>query len=533
MRKIFLFVAVSILISAGLLFARGARESEVAPAGGDTTFTLLVDVGSGRPYADGWYGLYDVIAREIGVRVQVMNFPYQAGLEQKSILLATGNYPDAIGGWLLGDNDIMTLSADGVIIPLENYIANTVNVREALEYPGVRQSMTLPDGHIYSPPYIVKEPLVSFSPWINQVWLDQLGLRMPTTIEEFHQVLIAFRDRIPAVNGQRIIPFSGDPNNLHLGTLAGWFGVNASAAGVNAGYFAIINGQVESTIIRPEYREFIRWFAGLYREGLVDRELFTQNVDTWKAKGKQGLYGASIAYQSADFLPDVDPVNKESDPSRNWFGFVAMPVLRGAPGVANPIFRNNNNGISLFRTQFAVTDKAQGKAQRIIDWLDRVYDPIHSMECDIGLLNRTWQLKDLVNGTQYWQTFDTSSWTQDERDKNGWSGYSIAELPRYRRLTWEEQPRPGWENEYKEGDARDALYKPFLEAAVMPQLWLSAADARRAADLQTAISNYVVQKQAEWVSGQADIDREWDAYVAQLNRLGLQELLQLKRNAVR
>jgi hypothetical protein len=42
-----------------------------------------------------------------------------------------------------------------------------------------------------------------------------------------------------------------------------------------------------------------------------------------------------------------------------------------------------------------------------------------------------------------------------------------------------------------------------------------------------------VQKQAEWVSGQADIDREWDTYVAQLNRLGLPELLQLKRGAVR
>jgi putative aldouronate transport system substrate-binding protein len=533
MRKKFLLTAVSVLILAGMLLAGCSRKADTAGgAEGTTTFTLLVDVSTNRAYRNGFYGLYDVIAQETGVRVEVLNFPYQAAIEQKNILLNTGNYPDAMGGWILGDNDIMNMSAEGVIIPLEGYIADTVNIKEALDQPGIRQSMTLPDGHIYSPPYIVEEPLVTFNPWINQVWLDQLGLNMPTTTEEFRQVLIAFRDRIPPVNGQRIIPFSGDPNNLYLGTLAGWFGVNASGSAVNAGYFAVIDGQVENTIIRPEYREFIKWFAGLYKEGLVDQEIFTQNLDTWKSKGKLGLYGVSIAYQSVDFLPEVDPKLRESDPAKNWGGYAPLPVLK-APGVENPVFRNNNNGISLFRTQFVITDKAEAKAQRIIEWLDHVYDPVHSLECDIGLEGKTWQLKDMVDGIQYWQSVDTSSWSQDDRDLYGWGGYSIPELPRYRRLNWEEQPRPGWENQYKELEVRDALYQPFLEAVFMPQLWMTEAKARRAADLQTAINDYVIQKQAEWISGQADIDREWNAYLAQLDRLGLQELLRLKREAIK
>jgi putative aldouronate transport system substrate-binding protein len=531
MKKIFVLAVVSMLISTGILFARGRTDSgAAAPAGGTTTFTLLVDAD--RAYADDFYVLYDVIAKEIGVQVQIMNYPYQAAVEQKNILLNTGNYPDAMGGWIVVDNDIMTLSADGTIIPLENYIANTTNMKEALAQPGVRQSMTLPDGHIYSPPYIVGEPLVSFSPWINQAWLDQLGLKLPTTTDEFRQVLIAFRDRIPAVNGQKVIPFSGSPNNLHLGTLAGWFGVNASGAGNNAGYFAVINGQIESTIIRREYRDFLKWFAGLYKEGLVDQELFTQNEDTWKAKGKQGLYGVSIAYGAGDFHTEIEPALKASDPSKNWGGYTPLPVLK-APSVANPVFRNNNNGITLFRTQFVITDKAASKAQRIIDWVDRVYDPIHSTECDAGPLGRTWNLTNLVDGVQYWQGVDTTSWSEEDRQRNGWGGYSVPSLPKFRRSTWKEQPKPGWENEYKELDIRDALYKPFLEATPMPALWLSEANAKRAADLQTAITDYVKQKQAEWVSGQADIDREWDAYIAQLNRLGLQELLQLKRGAVK
>jgi putative aldouronate transport system substrate-binding protein len=77
------------------------------------------------------------------------------------------------------------------------------------------------------------------------------------------------------------------------------------------------------------------------------------------------------------------------------------------------------------------------------------------------------------------------------------------------------------------------LYAPFLEPVFTPAAWLNTEDAARVADLQTPIVDYVKQKQAEWVSGQADIDAEWDAYVDQLNRMGLQELLAMKRNAIK
>jgi len=529
MKRTILLLA-ALLLAAGVLFATGAQQSRNQDT---NSFTLLID--SDRAPAPGWYGIYDVIERETGVKVNFLIYPYQAAVEQKNILLSTGNYPDAIGGWLVGANDVLTLSADKVIIPLENLIMNTKNVREALETPGIRASMTLPDGHIYSPPYLVEEPLVSFNPWINKNWLDQLGLQVPTTTDQLKQVLIAFRDRIPNVAGQRIIPFSGDPNNKALGTMAGWWGVNASNGGVNAGYFAVINGRIESTAIRNEYKEAIKFFADLNRERLVDPELFTQDKATWEAKGKRGLYGVVMGYGPGDFCPDIDPKDKERDPSKNWTGWVPLPVLRG-PGVANPLFRNNNNGNSLFRTQFVITDKAQGaRAESIMKWLDACYDPIHSYEFNQGPKDKTWKILSQSGGKTIYQNLDTSTWTQDERDKNGWSGYSVASQPRFQRpkAVWTEQPRPGWENEYKDLDVRDALYKPFLEKVTMPALWFNAADGRRVADLQTAIVNYVEQKEAEWVSGQANIDAEWDAYVAQLNRLGLQELLTLKRNAAK
>jgi putative aldouronate transport system substrate-binding protein len=464
-------------------------------------------------------------------------YPYAAAVEQKNILLSTGNYTDAMAGWIVSSNDIITLSGDGTIIPLETLIMNTVNIRAALEVPGVRASMTLPDGHIYSPPYLVEEPLVSFFPLLNQVWLDQLGLKMPTTTDEFKQVLIAFRDRIPNVNNQRIIPFSADPNNFDIGLFTGWWGVNAagmnSGAGVNQGGFAVINGTIESTLGRPEFRETIKFFADLYRERLIDPELFTQDKQTWEAKGKLGLYGVVLGYGPGDWIPEVDPRQRESDPSRNWGGWVALPVLRASASVS-PVFRNNNFGNSLFRNQFVITDKAEGaKAANILKWLDALYSPQHSLEQNWGPMGKTWSILSQTGGRTIYQGIDTSSWTEDERGKNGWGGYSVPSMPRYQRprAVWTEQPRPGWENEYRDKDIADELYRPFLEPVSMPQLWFNADDARRVSDIQTAIGEYGKQKVAEWVSGQANVDAEWDAFVAQLNRLGLQDLLAIKRNA--
>jgi len=529
MKRMVLVLAALLLVT-GVIFGGGQQQQ----ASKDTTFTLLVD--SDNPVAPGWYAMYDVIEKETGIKVELMVYPFQAAVEQKNIMLSTGSYPDAMGGWIVSATDIMALSADKVIIPLEDLIKNTKNIKENLERPGIREAMTLPDGHIYSPPYTAVEPLVNYSPWINKNWLDQLGLQVPTTTDQFKQALIAFRDRIPNVGGQKIIPFSGDSNNLGLGGLAGWWGQPAPNGGNSAGYFSVINGRVESTIIRSEYREFVRYFADLNRERLLDPELFTQDLATWKAKGKQGLYGVNIAYAPTDFV-DVDSKLKAADPSKNPTGWVPLPVLR-APGVTNPVFRNNNNGNTMFRSQFVITDKAsKAKAANIMKWLDALYDPIHSYEAISGPINKFWKIVSQSGGVTVYEylsdVFNAAS--PDEQVKNDANGYSVLSLPRWRRANaiWQRQPSPGWENEYKDTDVRDALYKPFLEPIPMPAAWLNAADAAKVADLQTPINDYVKQKMAEWISGQANVDAEWDAYIAQLNRMGLQELLAIKRRAIK
>lgn len=66
--------------------------------------------------------------------------------------------------------------------------------------------VTNPDGHIYTLPG--KKPLRPKgcdTPFINKAWLDRLGLEIPTTVDEWYEVLKAFKEQ--DANG------NGDPND--------------------------------------------------------------------------------------------------------------------------------------------------------------------------------------------------------------------------------------------------------------------------------------------------------------------------------
>ena len=48
-------------------------------------------------------------------------------------------------------------------------------------------------------------------------------------------------------------------------------------------------------------------------------------------------------------------------------------------------------------------------------------------------------------------------------------------------------------------------------------------------DLRVAIKEYVNQSTAKFITGAMDIDTEWDAYLNQLDKLGLERFLEMNQ----
>ena len=460
-----------------------------------------------------------ILEEQTNVKVEWLVYPYETATEKLGILLSGNDYPDVIGGWLLGEKDIMTDGmVDGLYIPLEELFEKYApNIMEILEIPGVRQAFTLPDGHIYTIPYVIGTPLVGFQPWINQKWLDNVGMKMPTTTEEFKEVLIAFRDKDANGNGDPNdeIPFSGDPNNLSLSMLAGWFGVNANAAGSHP-YFAMVDGKLTFNADKPGFKAFIEFFADLYKEKLIDPELFTQDLAMWKSKGKQDLYGVSIAYGPGDFF--------ETD-ANGRTPFLPLPVLKG-PGIEKPVYVRGSYGVTMFRTQVAITDKAE-HPEVIVRWFDNVFNADNSVQIQWGPYGK--RLEKIDENT--FRGIDTTNMSDEDKAKYDWSNMFTQSLPKYLKTSYVLQ-EPDGTVKPSEKDEADAIYKDYLDEMI-PRTWATdEEEVKRLGVLTTDVSDYVKTKMAQWITGEADVNAEWDAYLEQLKKLGLDELIEIKTRQI-
>ena len=75
-------------------------------------------------------------------------------------------------------------------------------------------------------------------------------------------------------------------------------------------------------------------------------------------------------------------------------------------------------------------------------------------------------------------------------------------------------------------------YIPYVPAETVPsRLYFSDDDAQRVAQYQTEIEGYVRQNTAAFITGQKDIESDWDAYVEGLKGLGLADYIALTQQA--
>ena len=481
---------------------------------GTYTFTLFVD--DSKEGDD--YPILDIFEKQTGIKVKLMKYPYDVAQEKLNLQLNSDSYADCIGGWTLQANDILTHGMDeGIYIPLENYFKEYCpKINEILSIKGVRDTMTAPDGHIYSIPYVLGAPKVPWLPYINTKWLKNVGMEMPKTTEEFKKVLEAFKAKDANGNGDPDdeIPFSANPDNKSLGLLCGWFGISVcdELNGQDNG-FTMVGNKLTFGANTNQFKSGMKYLAGLWKEGLIDKELFTQDVSQFKAKGGKDLFGCAITFGSGDFMPYKAGEKPNWDP---------LPVLKGSNN-EKPVYLRDTYGTSVLKNQVVITDKAKNP-EAICRWWDNVYQLDNSLQTQNGPLNITlFKTKD----GQYTH-IDNEKLSKADQDKYSWSNLYPQSLPKYIPANFKIKQTP---EPYDEKGPADKLYEPYL-TEMIPDVWVPVDKASRYADLSTAISNYIRQKEAEWISGQTDIDTDWNSYLDQLKKLHLDELIQIKQEAM-
>jgi len=231
-----------------------------------------------------WY--FDVLEDGTNIKVE-WEVVRDADWETKTnLMFASGDYPDVI---IRGVIDVEEYGVNqGILIPIEDYLEEYMpNYYSRLSMNNVNASIPASDGHSYYVGWVEAQNINHESnTFINQKWLDNLGLEIPTTIEELNEVLIAFRDQDANGNGDPDdeIPFSAaDLTHQTQGVYTHFanFGVPLTkfiAAYIDDDKDVYFVGDAEG------FRACCEWLNWCYTEGLLDPEAMTQDSNNWNVK---------------------------------------------------------------------------------------------------------------------------------------------------------------------------------------------------------------------------------------------------------
>ena len=423
------------------------------------------------------------------------------------------------------NSDLLRYADQGVIIPVEEYIdANMPNLKAVFDkYPEYRTMCEDTDGHIWALPWIEQlgsnktaiQTVGNNFTYINQKWLDFLGLKTPTTVDEFEQVLLAFKEHAPELQAEfgiegDIIPMSCIMNDQDPSLLINGFGEGYGDNDMGQHIAVTDNRKVIFTATQDGFKSGMEWLHKLYEEGLIDPECFTQDWSTYVAKGKSHRYGVCFTW-------DVANIDNIQD-------YVPLAALEADVRNVTPMNASFTSGFD--RGRCVVTSKCDNPAF-VCSWLDLMYDPFQSPQNNWGTYGEDdefdiFELSTNANGERMLKHAALGDASPVEvREAECVSG-PLAILDEYYGVYVtcpdDAQYRLDWIKEYYSSDM-NCKY-------VYPNVFMSQDDTEKLTGIQTDLITYVNSQRSNFVMN-GITDADWDAYVNQVNAYGLDEYLGL------
>lgn len=220
-----------------------------------------------------------------------------------NLMFASGEYPDII----ITPNTTVDEEEYGVsqqlLIPLNDdltskYMPNYTERREA-EDEDPTTSLVASDGNKYSIGYMVGQNINTVTHYfINDDWLNRLGLDRPTNVEELTDVLRAFKAEDANGNGDASdeVPLEMTLDNGYYGVryMLPMFGVPADP---DKWIYIDNDKKVQFTATQDGFRKCMEWLHTCYEEGLVDAEMISQDQSTVESKLAEGNVGFFTAWR--------------------------------------------------------------------------------------------------------------------------------------------------------------------------------------------------------------------------------------------
>jgi putative aldouronate transport system substrate-binding protein len=364
------------------------------------------------------------------------------------------------------------------------------------------------DGKIYGlPNKRARRPETYMVMGINQPWLDKLGLAIPTTTEELYTVLKAFKERDPNGNGiADEIPWSGgnDPFEANGGIMPLFcaFGV---VPGADDQWLSVTNGKVQYIAAQDGFKDAIAYFHRLFADGLLDQDSFAMDWSVFTGKTNPPAGSPDIVGVAGFWSFDIIFGPRETN-------YSVLPALKGPTGFQAYPRNSEAVQVSPYVAEIPSTSKM---AEITMRWIDCLYDPLIGLRLYYG----DPALQDNGNGTYdiilppAGSGIDNDTWIWGNAVQGGVPAFSDALTKQIR-------------NDFLFGSSFDQklIYAPYYKEYFPTMAARTPEESREIALLRTDIHDFAQEQAATWIRN-GGVEREYDAFVRQLNNMGLARMV--------
>jgi putative aldouronate transport system substrate-binding protein len=252
----------------------------------------------------------------------------------------------------------LRMADEGLLLPLNDYLNKSPHIKKLIDQR--KLDYVTVDGKIYAIPTGTRpEPynLEERQGYIyRQDWLDKLGLKLPTTLDEMYNVLKAFTNNDPDGNGKKdTFGLTADKDNAFNGI----FG----AYGVIPTFWHERNGKIVKGFTLPETKEALATLQKWYKEGLIDPQFLVTESKQRNENIINSKYGV-IQYSPLELDPNSAMLNAllKATPTAK-FGFT--------PGPKGPNGKSGFPEATPINQIRAVSAKVKDpdKLFRMLDWM--------------------------------------------------------------------------------------------------------------------------------------------------------------------
>lgn len=539
-KTLVLTLAAGMAVSMTACGDKGGNKTEPGVANTDTSQTKFSVMGGMSALSKGYDDneILKNLQEDAGISIE-WNCMSDSLAEQVNIRIAGGELPDAFMGVGFSNYDLTNYGTDGTFIDLtpyltEEYMPNLTKILE--ENPDIRSAVTMSDGCIYGLPAGEKMgtagigaekdysiyTIPQFS-MINKAWLDDLGLEVPTTLDELHDALKAFADNDMSAKYYGNAPGSTIP--MSTGFDQWCWGQNIFYAGFGFTNWPndicndlILNDEKKAEFVCASdgYREAVTYFHDWYAEGLMDQEMFSQDDKQLLAKCAQGYVGVSTWWYIDELMGD------HAD------DYVFLPVLDGPDGSHNVTVRTGGGTNS---GNLSITSECKSPAN-LLKFFDQWYAPETVMQLQYGPI-----------GTYFTEQDENGVWKSisDEQAKEKF-GKSAGELkgecevygPKlilsdYYNTTFKMEDRA-----IERLTDLNEFWMPYVDSTVTyPVDCVYTEDELDVIDqCKTDFENTVSEQEGLWLKEGGPTDEEWESYLTALKEsCGMEELQKVYQDA--